>query len=107
MIATTRRRFSSVAHVVDSRAIVTSSRRRTSPQRTCSSPLCTGPSGRGPHLADPVHNVPSGFHDPATFHLALSPDAPRSCSRCPLGHPWRSELGALCGDPSYLTDGPL
>ena len=38
--------------------------------------LCPRPSGRGHHLAYPVHDVQSGVHGPPAFRLALSPDAP-------------------------------
>jgi hypothetical protein len=37
-------------------------------------------------LAHPVHDVQSRVHHPAAFHLALSPDATRSRSRCLVGH---------------------
>jgi hypothetical protein len=38
--------------------------------------LCPCAAGWGHHLADPVHDMSSGLHDPPAFHLALPPDAP-------------------------------
>src|SRR5947209_4836423 len=62
---------------------------------------------RGHHLAAPVYEVQSGVHGPAAFRLALPLDATRRGPRCPLGDPWRPELGAVCGALSPLADGAL
>ena len=44
---------------------------------TCHSHYLRVRLGGGDHLAAPVHHVQSRLHDPAAFHLALPPDAPR------------------------------
>ena len=69
--------------------------------------LCPCPSGWGHHLAHPVHDVSSGVHGPAPLRLALSPDATGGGPRCPVGHAWRPQFGAVRGDLPYLADGAL
>src|SRR5262245_2909744 len=63
--------------------------------------------GRCDHLADTVHDMQSGICGPPPLRLALSSDATGSGSGCPVGDPWRLELGAVCGALSPLADGPL
>src|SRR5215831_7617023 len=69
--------------------------------------LCPRSAGRGHDLAAPVHRLSRGVHGPAAFRLALPLDAPGGGPRCPVGHPWRSELGAVRGAVSYIADGAL
>src|SRR5215510_4304609 len=70
-------------------------------------PLCPCPAGWSHHLAYPVYEVQSRVHRAAALRLTLPPDAPRGRSRCPVGHPWWPEFGAVRGDLPYLADGPL
>src|SRR6266567_8236503 len=46
-------------------------------------------------------------YGPPPLRLALSSDATGSGAGCPVGDPWRPELGAVCGALSPLADGPL
>src|SRR5262249_45489935 len=50
-----------------------------------------------------MHHVSCGVHRPAPFRLALSPDATGGRARCPVGDPWRPELGAVLCHPSPLA----
>src|SRR5262249_8789976 len=69
--------------------------------------LCPRQAGRGHYLAAPVHRLSRGAHGPAAFRPALPLDAPRGGPGCPVGHPWRTELGAVRGALSPLADGAL
>ena len=60
-------------------------------------PLCPCPSGWGHHLAYPVHDVQSRVHGPPPLRLALSPDATGGGPRCPVGHAWGPQFGAVRG----------
>ena len=51
--------------------------------------------GGGHHLACPVYKVQSGVHDPPPLRVALLPDAPGGGPRCPVGHAWWTEFGAV------------
>src|SRR5215467_4080785 len=70
-------------------------------------PLYACTPGWGDHLAHSVYAVQGGLHRPAAFRVTLPPDVPGGRPRCPVGDPWRTELGAVCGALSHLSNGAL
>ena len=65
------------------------------------------PAGRSHHLAYSVYDVSRGVHRPAALRLAVPPDATRGGPRCPVGHAWWPQFGAVRGALSRLAHGAL